>query len=230
MTTASTTGLEPGKRQSKTTMPLGKWLCYLAKKHVWQVYKPRWSWSSLSPSALLERCQVGTSAKLISWVASPGLGKLVQIEETAAQTELLPISWWAETKFCLLPPQKSKPGICLSSELNLHRHWETYSWYLNISCMSAPLPCLEADYLNISQNLLHAHLSQSGVGSRPLVEIYSPQDHKQMCSSGFAKKVLESRGCGDACGWPKQLLVIVGESVWFLWGKGLNSLPLSWLG
>lgn len=84
MTTASTTGLEPGKRQSKTTMPLGKWLCYLAKKHVWQVYKPRWSWSSLSPSAFLERCQVGTSAKLISWVASPGLGKLVQVERNCS--------------------------------------------------------------------------------------------------------------------------------------------------
>lgn len=132
MTTASTTGLEPGKRQSKTTVPLGKWLCYLAKKHVWLVYKPRWSWSSLSPSALLERCQVGTSAKPISWVASPGLGKLVQVEETAAQTELLPISWWSEPKFCLLPSQKSKPGICLSLELNLYRHWEMYRWYLKI--------------------------------------------------------------------------------------------------
>lgn len=130
MTTASTTGLEPGKRQSKTTMPLGKWLCYLARKHVWQVYKPRWSWSSLSPSALLERCQVGTSAKLISWVASPGLGKLVQVEEIAAQTEPLPISWWAEPKFCRLPPHKPKPGICLSSDLNLPRHCEKYGWYL----------------------------------------------------------------------------------------------------
>lgn len=120
MTTASTTGLEPGKRQSKTTMPLGKWLCCLAKKHVWQVYKPRWSWSSLSPSALLKRCQVGASAKLISRVASPGLGKLVQVEETAAQNEPLPISWWAKSKFCLFPSQKPKPRICLYSELNLH--------------------------------------------------------------------------------------------------------------
>lgn len=132
MTTASTTGLEPGKRQSKTTVPLGKRLCYLAKKHVWQVYKPRWSCSSLSPSALLERCQVGTSAKLISWVASPELGKLVQVEEIAAQTEPLPISWWAEPKFCLLPPHKRKPGTCLSSELNLHSHCEKYGWYLKI--------------------------------------------------------------------------------------------------
>lgn len=66
--------------------------------------------------------------------------------------------------------------------------------------MSAPLPYLEVDYLNISQHLLHAHLSQSGVGFRPLVEIYFPQDHKQMCPSGFAKRVLESRGCGNACG------------------------------
>lgn len=131
VTTASTTGLEPGKRQSKTTMPLGKWLCCLAKKHVWQVYKPRWSWSSLSPSALLQRCQVGTSAKLISWVASPGLGKLVQVEEIAAHTEPLPISWWAEPKFCLLPSQ-TKFGICLPSELNFHRHWEMYSWFLKI--------------------------------------------------------------------------------------------------
>lgn len=70
----------------------------------------------------------------------------------------------------------------------------------SFSCMSAPLPYLEVDYLNISQHLLHAHLSQTGVGFRLLVEIYSPQDHKPVCPFGFAKRVLESRGCGDACG------------------------------
>lgn len=66
--------------------------------------------------------------------------------------------------------------------------------------MSAPLPYLEVDYLNISQHLLHAHPSQSGVGFRPPVEISSPQDHKLMHPFGFAKRVLESWGCGDACG------------------------------
>lgn len=139
----------------------------------------------------------GKLSNLISWVASSGLGKLVQVEEIAAHTEPLPICLWAEPKFCLLAHLTA---------INLeHACPQSWTFIDTVKSMADILKSFPA-HLHFYSPLRLIIWTSAGIyfmranGLQASVRIYSPQDHKPMCPFGFAKSVLESRGCGEACG------------------------------